>query len=104
MAKLGIVKVRLDREVNGYILTCASTKEAVVVDPGVPGDKLAGQTKGMSVKYIVATHCHPGHVGGKDELKDLTRGQTPNHSARAKQVPPPADRPLLHGGRVEFGG
>ena len=45
MAKLGIVKVRLDREVNGYILTCASTKEAVVVDPGLPVDKLEAAQK-----------------------------------------------------------
>jgi len=85
MAKLGIVKVRLDREVNGYILSCASTKEAVVVDPGLPAEKLSQQTKGLSVKYILATHGHPGHVAGKDDLKELTGGQTAIHSADAKQ-------------------
>jgi len=50
MGKLGIVKVRLDREVNGYVLSCATTKEAVVIDPGLPVDKLAQQANGLTVK------------------------------------------------------
>jgi len=69
MPKLAIVKVRLDREVNGYVVSCSSTKEAVVIDPGLPVEKIAEQVKGLKVRYIVATHCHPGHVAGKDDLK-----------------------------------
>jgi hydroxyacylglutathione hydrolase len=103
MAKLGIVKVRLDREVNGYVLTCASTKEAVVIDPGLPADKLAEQVQGMTVKYIVATHGHPGHVAGKDDLKELAGGQTAIHTADAKQFLRSADRYLLDGDELEFG-
>jgi len=103
MSKLAIVKVRLDREVNGYVLSCTSTKEAVVVDPGLPADKLAEQTAGLTVKYIVATHCHPGHVAGKDELKEITGGQTAIHTADAKQFLRSADRYLLDGDELEFG-
>ncbi len=103
MAKLGIVKVRLERDVNGYILSCASTKEAVVVDPGLPVEKLAEQTVGLTVKYIVATHGHPGHVAGKDDLKELTGGQTAIHTADAKQFLRSADRYLLDGDELEFG-
>src|SRR5260370_29713456 len=88
MGKLGIVKVRLDREVNGYILSCATTKEAVIIDPGLPVDRLAEQTKGLTVKYIVATHGHPGHVAGKDDLKELTGGPNPDPAAHRQQVPP----------------
>src|SRR6266852_6161989 len=80
MSKLGIVKVKLDREVNGYVLSCSSTKEAVVIDPGLPPEKLAQQTNGLSVKFILATHGHPGHVAGKDDLKELTGGQTAMHT------------------------
>jgi hydroxyacylglutathione hydrolase len=101
--KLGIVKVKLDREVNAYVITCASTKEAVVIDPGLPSDKLVDQVKGLTVKYIIATHCHPGHVAGKDELKDVTGGQTAIHSADAKQFLRSADRYLLDGDELEFG-
>jgi hydroxyacylglutathione hydrolase len=103
MSKLAIVKVRLDRDVNGYVLSCTSTKEAVVVDPGLPADKLAEQTAGLTVKYIVATHCHPGHVAGKDELKEITGGQTAIHTADAKQFLRSADRYLLDGDELEFG-
>jgi len=103
MAKLSIVKVRLDREVNGYVLSCASTNEAVVIDPGLPVDRLAEQTKGLTLKYIIATHGHPGHVAGKDDLKELTGGETAIHSADAKQFLRSADRYLLDGDELEFG-
>jgi hydroxyacylglutathione hydrolase len=101
--KLGIVKVKLDREVNSYVITCASTKEAVVIDPGQPSGKLIEQVKGLTVRYIIATHCHPGHVAGKDELKEVTGGQTAIHSADAKQFLRSADRYLLDGDELEFG-
>ena len=103
MGKLGIVKVKLDREVNGYVLSCSTTKEAIVIDPGLPAEKLAEQTRGLSVKYIVATHCHPGHVAGKDDLKEITGGETAIHSADAKQFLRSADRYLLDGDELEFG-
>src|SRR5579864_5539794 len=103
MAKLGIVKVKLDREVNCYIVSDATTKEAVVIDPGLPADKIAEQANGLSVKYILATHCHPGHVAGKDDLKALVGGETGLHSADAKQFLRSADRYLIDGDELEFG-
>src|SRR5216683_2705768 len=51
MSKLGIVKVKLDREVNGYVLSCSSTKEAVVIDPGLPPE---------SVCFVIANHAFVG--------------------------------------------
>jgi hydroxyacylglutathione hydrolase len=103
MAKLSILKVKLDREVNGYVVSCSSTKEAVVIDPGLPVEKIAEQLKGLKVRYILATHCHPGHVAGKDDLKELVGGETGLHSADAKQFLRSADRYLLDGDELEFG-
>ena len=103
MPKLGIVKVKLESEVNCYVVTCASTKEAVVIDPGLPAEKIAEQVKGLTVRWILATHCHPGHVAGKDQIKELTGGQTGLHSADAKQFLRSADRYLLDGDELEFG-
>ncbi len=103
MAKLGIVKVKLDREVNCYIVSCATTKEAVVIDPGLPADKIVEQATGLKVKYILATHCHPGHMAGKDEVKAITGGETGIHSADAKQFLRSADRYLTDGDELEFG-
>jgi hydroxyacylglutathione hydrolase len=103
VAKLSIVKVKLDREVNCYVVADANSKEAVVIDPGQPADKIAEQASGFTVKYILATHCHPGHVGGKDDLKALTGGETAIHSADAKQFLRSADRYLLDGDELDFG-
>jgi hydroxyacylglutathione hydrolase len=103
MAKLGILKVKLDREVNCYVVSCAGTKEAVVVDPGLPAEKIAEQVRDLKVRWIVATHCHPGHVGGKDTLKELVGGETALHSADAKQFLRSADKYLFDGDELEFG-
>jgi glyoxylase-like metal-dependent hydrolase (beta-lactamase superfamily II) len=103
VAKLSIVKVKLDREVNCYIVSDAKTKEAVVIDPGQPADRIAEQTSGLTVRHILATHCHPGHVGGKDDLKSLTGGETGIHSADAKQFLRSADRYLMDGDELDFG-
>ncbi len=103
MAKLGIIKVKLEREVNCYVISDATTKEAVVIDPGLPAEKVAEQLKGLTVQWIVATHCHPGHVAGKDDLKGITGGQTALHSADAKQFLRSADRYLIDGDELEFG-
>ena len=103
MAKLSILKVKLEREVNGYVVADSSTKEAVVIDPGLPVEKIAEQLKGLKVRYILATHCHPGHVAGKDALKEMTGGETGLHSADAKQFLRSADSYLLDGDELEFG-
>ena len=50
MSKLGIVKGKLGREVNCYIVSCATTKEAIVIDPGLPADKIIEQATGVTVK------------------------------------------------------
>jgi glyoxylase-like metal-dependent hydrolase (beta-lactamase superfamily II) len=101
--RLGIVKVKLDREVNCYAISCAGTKQAIVIDPGLPAEKIAEQVRDLKVRWIVATHCHPGHVAGKDDLKELVGGETALHSADAKQFLRSADRYLLDGDELEFG-
>ena len=103
MAKLSIVKVRLDREVNCYILSDAASKEAVVIDPGLPAEKIVEQASGLTVKYILATHGHPGHVAGKDDVKAVTGGETGIHTADAKQFLRSADKYLFDGDELDFG-
>ena len=103
MAKLGIVKVRLDREVNAYVLSDANSQEAVVIDPGLPVEKIASALTGLKVKWVVATHCHPGHVAGKDDLKEMTGAQSALHPADAKQFLRSADRYVNEGDELEFG-
>ena len=103
MAKLSIVKLKLEREVNCYVIACAATREAVIIDPGLPAERIVEQATGLTVKHIVATHGHPGHVAGKDDVKAVTGGLTGIHSADAKQFLRSADRYLLDGDELEFG-
>ena len=97
MGKLAIAKIKLDREVNCYVVSDARSKEAVVIDPGTPAEKIAEQASGLTIKHILATHGHPGHVGGKDDLKSIAGGETGIHSADAKQFLRSADRYLIDG-------
>src|SRR5207249_12154928 len=97
MAKLSILKVKLEREVNCYIVSDATTKEAVVIDPGLPPEKIVEQAAGLTVKRILATHAHPGHVAGKDGVKSAAGGESGVHTADAKQSLRPPERDLLDG-------
>jgi glyoxylase-like metal-dependent hydrolase (beta-lactamase superfamily II) len=100
---LSIVKVRGDREVNCYVVSCTATREAVVVDPVEPVPKVLDQVSGLKVAWILATHGHPGHLAGKDELKAATGAQTAMHMADGKQFLRSADRYLLDGEELDFG-
>jgi glyoxylase-like metal-dependent hydrolase (beta-lactamase superfamily II) len=101
VAKLSIVKARMEREVNGYVLI--SGDEAAVIDPGEPAEKLAGQLGSATLKWILATHGHPGHLAGKDALKDATAAETGMHVADAKLFLRSADRYLLEGDELKLG-
>ena len=103
MSKLSIVKVRCEREVNTYVLVCSDTKEAVVIDPGEPAEKIAGQLQGITLKWILATHGHPGHVAGKAALQDATGASSAMHMADAKQFLRSADTYPLDGDELPFG-
>jgi len=103
VSRLAIVKLKLDREVNCYLVSDTGSKEAVVIDPGMPAEKIVEQAAGVTVKHILATHGHPGHVGGKDDVKEATGGQTGIHSLDAKQFLRSADHYLLDGDELEFG-
>jgi hydroxyacylglutathione hydrolase len=103
VSRLSIVKVRGDREVNCYVVSCAATKEAVVIDPAEPAPKVLDQLPGLKVRWIVATHGHPGHLAGKEAIKAATGAETAMHVADAKQFLRSADRYLLDGEQLDFG-
>jgi len=103
MSRLSIVKARLEREVNGYVVTCSATKEAVVIDPGEPVQKLLDQLRGLKPRWLIATHGHPGHLAGKDAIKDATGAETAMHVADAKAFLRSADRYVTDDEELEFG-
>jgi glyoxylase-like metal-dependent hydrolase (beta-lactamase superfamily II) len=101
LAKLSIVKARMEKDVNGYVLV--SGDDAAIIDAGEPAEKLAGQLGGATLKWILATHGHPGHLAGKDALKEAAGAETAMHVADAKLFLRSADRYLLDGDELELG-
>lgn len=103
MAKLGIVKIKGDRDVNSYLVTCQSTREAVVIDPVEPAEKVLGQLGGLKLRWVVATHGHAGHTAGKLAVQEATGATTAMHMADAKLFLRSADRYLVDDEELDFG-
>ncbi len=104
MARLGIQKVHVGaKDTNCYLVTCSQTQETVVIDPGDDPAKIQQQLGTLTVRWLVFTHAHPGHVGAKDALKAATGAPTAMHLADATANLKSADRYLVTGDSLPFG-
>ncbi len=104
MPRLSIQKVHVGaKDVNCYVVTCADTRETVVIDPGDDAAKILQQLKGLKVRWIGFTHAHPGHVGAKEAVKGATGAPTAMHLADATAQLKSADRYLAGGDTLAFG-
>jgi glyoxylase-like metal-dependent hydrolase (beta-lactamase superfamily II) len=104
MARLGIQKVHVGpKDTNCYVVTCSQTQESVVIDAGDDPAKIQQQLGTLTVRWLVFTHAHPGHVGAKDVLKAVTGAPTAMHLADATANLKSADRYLTHGDSLPFG-
>ncbi len=90
-----------------YLIGCAQTKQAMVVDPGWEAETIADtlQRDGMRLSGILLTHHHFDHVGQASEL--LKRFDVPVYAQRDELswLPPFGDavRPLSPGDTVPIG-
>jgi glyoxylase-like metal-dependent hydrolase (beta-lactamase superfamily II) len=104
VARLSIQKVHVgQKDTNCYVVACAETKEAVVIDAGDDAPKILSQLGGLTVKWIVFTHAHPGHTGAKDAVKTATQATTAMHLADATTHLKSADRYLTSTDTLPFG-
>ena len=70
---------------NCYIIACAQTKEAAVIDPGGSVDCI-WQTildEGLKVKAIINTHSHFDHITGNKRIQSLTGAPIMIHEIEA---------------------
>jgi hydroxyacylglutathione hydrolase len=104
VARLSIQKVHVgQKDTNCYVVACAETKEAVVIDAGDDAPKILSQLDGLTVKWIVFTHAHSGHTGAKDAVKTATKATTAMHLADATTHLKSADRYLTSTDSLPFG-
>ena len=59
---------------NCYLVWCAETKEALVIDPGGEGGRILAEIarEQLQVKYIVNTHGHVDHIAANAEVRKAT--------------------------------
>ncbi|MEN8190759.1 MAG: MBL fold metallo-hydrolase [Thermodesulfobacteriota bacterium] len=57
-----------------YIIGCSKTNKCAIVDPGGEEERILAEVEkgGLTVEYIIATHCHPDHVCGNRTIKEAT--------------------------------
>lgn len=111
---------------NCYIVGCAETKEALIVDPGfdreVEAQRILREVnqRDFQVRYIVNTHGPPDHISGNGVIKKATGAPILIHEYDAPMLAragksmaklfglrvesPPADKMLHDGYVIQIGG
>ncbi len=86
-----------------YLVGCAETRQAMVIDPGGDIDKIlsAARSESLTIKIIVNTHGHGDHTAGSAALKARTGARVLIHAADAGGVQ--ADGHLSDGDRLRVG-
>lgn len=83
---------------NCYVVGCEQTHEGVVIDPGGHPDRIgqAIEESGVTVRYVLNTHCHFDHMGANADVLAATGALLALHAA---------DLPILQarGGATWFG-
>jgi len=85
-------------QTNCYVVGCEETQEGVVIDPGGHPQRIleAIEESGLTVRYVLNTHCHFDHMGANAEIVAATGAPLALH---------PAELPILQarGGASWFG-
>ncbi len=108
-------------QTNCYLVGCAETMAAAIVDPAWDGPAIARAAAGggWTISHILITHAHFDHIGGLAELKEATGAPVTMHAEAADQLrtaalaarlwgfhldpPPPPDQFIAAGETVAVG-
>ena len=70
-------------QVNCFIITCTTTKQTAIVDPGDDADDILNmcQSNSLDVTKILLTHGHFDHIGAVAPIKQATGAKVYMHRA-----------------------
>jgi glyoxylase-like metal-dependent hydrolase (beta-lactamase superfamily II) len=88
---------------NGYIVACAETKEAVIIDTPAEPEKLLNELGDVQVKAILITHGHQDHRLGFKEITGQVDAPVGVGEADVELLPSPPDIILRDGATIEVG-
>ena len=105
---------------NCYIVGSESTKEGMIIDPGMLAEEILKHVEdlGLKIKTIVLTHAHMDHTGALAEVKEATGAEVAMHADEApllrgsnpmmrmpgsSKEPPAPDRLLKEGDVIDIG-
>jgi glyoxylase-like metal-dependent hydrolase (beta-lactamase superfamily II) len=87
---------------NVYVITSASTNDALIVDGPTDAERILKEVAGLSIVAIVETHGHPDHVQALPALVDALGVPVFAHSGDARRMPVPT-QPLRDGQTILVG-
>ncbi|MCB8962482.1 MAG: MBL fold metallo-hydrolase [Ardenticatenales bacterium] len=108
-------------QTNAYLLVCEATDSAAVIDPSWNGNSIVATADdaGAKITHILLTHAHFDHVGGLDQVKEITKAPIYAHPDAVPGLqqatmsaaffgirmpsPPPPDEALAHGQILHVG-
>ncbi|WP_232698356.1 MBL fold metallo-hydrolase [Brevibacillus daliensis] len=59
-------------ETNAYVIKNTETNESIVIDPGMEPGPLLSALRSERVVAILLTHAHLDHIGGVEQVRELT--------------------------------
>ena len=88
---------------NGYIVACAETKEAVIIDTPAEPEKLLSELGDVQVKAILITHGHQDHLLGFEAITGQVHALVGVGEPDAELLPSPPGIALADGAILKIG-
>lgn len=88
---------------NAYLLRCASTGAAVLIDAAAEPERLLALVPSTGLDYALTTHRHADHWQGLADVVEATGARTLAGRIDAEGIPVPTDLLLADGDSLQLG-